>query len=155
MKASVTATGSRGHDLPHFHARFSDELRVELATLDVMTGRLSTAKQRLLLRWATVHQAERMRNRERPLVRALVHPRSVESSTRVSGESVSEMRSEGPPAAVGRRPMVRWPRSFEMEARSSLTLRSKSFRGRSPASCISAARLVTVVCAQRRSHSVA
>lgn len=39
-------------------------MRVELATLTVMTGRLSAAKQRFLLRWAAPHRAELARNSE-------------------------------------------------------------------------------------------
>ena len=46
----VIWVNTRDHDPPHFHARFSGaEVRVELATLTVMTGRLTAAKQRLLL----------------------------------------------------------------------------------------------------------
>lgn len=61
----VIWVNTRDHDPPHFHARFSgDEVRVELATLAVMTGGLTGAKQRLLLRWAAVHHAELVRNWE-------------------------------------------------------------------------------------------
>ena len=33
-----------------------------IGTLNVMTGQLTPAKQRLLLRWAAAHQAEPVRN---------------------------------------------------------------------------------------------
>lgn len=54
---------TRDHLPPHFHARYSgDEVRVKLEDLTVMTGHLSPAKLRLLLEWATTHQAELVRN---------------------------------------------------------------------------------------------
>lgn len=54
---------TRDHLPPHFHARHSgDEVRVEIEHLTVMTGRLTPAKQRLLLEWAAVHKEELVRN---------------------------------------------------------------------------------------------
>ncbi|MGN6089778.1 MAG: DUF4160 domain-containing protein [Actinomycetales bacterium] len=54
---------TRDHAPPHFHARQGgDDIRVELPTLAVLSGRLAPAKQRLLLAWATFHRAELMRN---------------------------------------------------------------------------------------------
>ncbi|HZY01271.1 MAG TPA: DUF4160 domain-containing protein [Dermatophilaceae bacterium] len=51
------------HEPPHFHARHGgDEIRVEIGTLNVMTGQLTPAKQRKLLRWAAAHNAELLRN---------------------------------------------------------------------------------------------
>ena len=65
LEGIVIWVNTRDHDPPHFHARFSgEEVRVELATLAVMTGGLTAAKQHLLLKWATVHQAELVRNWE-------------------------------------------------------------------------------------------
>ena len=54
---------TRDHLPPHFHARHSgDEVRIELENLTVMTGRLTPAKQRLLLEWAAVHKDGLVRN---------------------------------------------------------------------------------------------
>ncbi|MDQ2677517.1 MAG: DUF4160 domain-containing protein [Actinomycetota bacterium] len=54
---------TRDHLPPHFHARYSgDEVRIRLDDLSVMTGRLSPAKQRLLLTWAALHVEELARN---------------------------------------------------------------------------------------------
>ena len=54
---------TRDHLPPHFHARYSgDEVRIELENLTVLTGKLSPAKQRMLLAWATVHRCELVRN---------------------------------------------------------------------------------------------
>lgn len=61
----VIWVNTRDHDPPHFHARFSgEEVRVELRSLIVMSGRLTPAKQRLLLEWAAAHQDELVRNWE-------------------------------------------------------------------------------------------
>lgn len=54
---------TRDHLPPHFHASYGgDEVRIELDDLAVMTGRLSPAKQRLLLTWAAIHKDELVRN---------------------------------------------------------------------------------------------
>ena len=54
---------TRDHLPPHFHARYSgDEVRIELANMTVMTGRLPSTKMRVLLRWANAHKSELMRN---------------------------------------------------------------------------------------------
>lgn len=59
----VVWINTRDHEPPHFHARHGgDEIRVEIGTLDVMTGQLSSAKQRKLLRWAAAHNTELVRN---------------------------------------------------------------------------------------------
>jgi Domain of unknown function (DUF4160) len=48
---------TRDHEPPHFHARHAgDEIRVEIETLNVMTGQLTPTKQRKLLRWAAAHK---------------------------------------------------------------------------------------------------
>jgi hypothetical protein len=50
---------------PHFHAYFGEhQVRIEIANLAVMTGRLPRPQQRLLLRWSRAHQRELMRNWE-------------------------------------------------------------------------------------------
>lgn len=59
----VIWVNTRDHLPPHFHARFSgDEVRIELETLTVMIGKLTSAEQRLLLEWAAVHKDELVRN---------------------------------------------------------------------------------------------
>jgi hypothetical protein len=59
----VVWINTRDHEPPHFHARQGgDEIRVEIGTLNVMTGQLTLAKQRKLLRWAATHNAELVRN---------------------------------------------------------------------------------------------
>ncbi|MEI6374567.1 MAG: DUF4160 domain-containing protein [Actinomycetes bacterium] len=56
---------TRDHFPAHFHARLgADEVRVELDGLRVMSGRLSPAKQRLLMKCAAVHRRELVRNWE-------------------------------------------------------------------------------------------
>jgi hypothetical protein len=59
----VIWVNTRDHLPPHFHAKYSgEEVRIKLEDLTVMTGRLSPAKQRLLLQWAGIHQDELVRN---------------------------------------------------------------------------------------------
>lgn len=59
----VVWINTRDHEPPHFHARHSGyEIRVEIGTLKVMTGQLTSAKQRKLLRWAAAHNTELVRN---------------------------------------------------------------------------------------------
>ncbi len=55
---------TREHMPPHFHAFFGgDEISVNLDDdLTVRAGRISSAKQRLLMQWAAVHKEELMRN---------------------------------------------------------------------------------------------
>ncbi len=54
---------TRDHPPPHFHAYFGGyQVRIDIATLAIMTGGLPRPKLRLLLRWAAVHQAELQRN---------------------------------------------------------------------------------------------
>jgi Domain of unknown function (DUF4160) len=56
---------TRDHPPPHFHAYFGEhQVRIEIANLAVMTGRLPRPQQRLLLRWSRAHQRELMRNWE-------------------------------------------------------------------------------------------
>jgi len=59
----VVWINTRDHEPPHFHARHSGyEIRVEIGTLNVMTGQLTPAKQRQLLRRAAARRTELMRN---------------------------------------------------------------------------------------------
>lgn len=63
LEGIVIWINTRDHLPPHFHAKHGDdEVRVELGTLIVMTGRLRSGKQRRLLKWAAAHESELVRN---------------------------------------------------------------------------------------------
>ena len=49
----------REHPPAHFHAVYSGhEALVDIESLDILGGSLPTSEQRLLLQWASLHQAE-------------------------------------------------------------------------------------------------
>jgi hypothetical protein len=51
------------HAPPHFHVRYSGfKATVGIQTLRVLTGSLPRTAERLVLEWATEHQAELMEN---------------------------------------------------------------------------------------------
>jgi len=51
------------HAPPHFHVRYSgDKATVDIQSLAVLTGSLPRTAERLVLEWATEHQAELMEN---------------------------------------------------------------------------------------------
>jgi hypothetical protein len=51
------------HNPPHFHARYAgQDVAVDIATLDVLVGRLPHRAMRLVLEWAALHRAELMEN---------------------------------------------------------------------------------------------
>jgi hypothetical protein len=53
------------HSPPHFHARYgSHRARIDIASLDVMTGRLSPRVRGLITEWASQHQAELLKDWE-------------------------------------------------------------------------------------------
>lgn len=63
LEGIVIWVNTRDHLPPHFHAKYSgDEVRIELDSLAVLTGKLSPAKQRVLLAWAAAHRGELVRN---------------------------------------------------------------------------------------------
>jgi len=54
---------TRDHPPPHFHAYSGEhQIRVEIANLAIMSGRLPRRQERPLLRWARAHHRELMRN---------------------------------------------------------------------------------------------
>lgn len=49
------------HDPPHFHARRADfSVKVDIATISVIKGRVPPRVERRLLAWAEEHQADLM-----------------------------------------------------------------------------------------------
>ena len=53
----------RDHPPPHFQAVYGEhEANVEIATGDVIAGRLPNAAMRLVKQWALAHQSELMAN---------------------------------------------------------------------------------------------
>ena len=54
------------HNPPHFHAEYSgEEIRVDIRTLAVISGKLSARATGLVAEWAALHQEELMRLWER------------------------------------------------------------------------------------------
>lgn len=65
LSGIIIWVNTRDHLPPQFHARCSgDEVRIRLDDLTVMTGQLTTAKQRLLLEWAAIHKDELLQDRD-------------------------------------------------------------------------------------------
>jgi len=55
----VVAMFYREHAPPHFHARYRDlEIRVNIKTGEVMSGRFPSRAQRLVLEWLELHRDE-------------------------------------------------------------------------------------------------
>src|SRR5438552_14396463 len=61
------------HNPPHFHATYSGQnVSVNIATFEVMEGRISNRARRLIQEWASLHQHEllerwhQVRNRQTP-----------------------------------------------------------------------------------------
>jgi len=51
------------HDPPHFHAEYGEfAAAIGIDPIDVIEGRLPGRPRRLVLRWASLHQAELMEN---------------------------------------------------------------------------------------------
>ena len=47
------------HPSPHFHAVYQgEEIKVDINTLEVIEGRIETARGSAVLEWATLHRAE-------------------------------------------------------------------------------------------------
>jgi len=47
------------HDPPHFHAVFGEmEMRIGIANIEIIEGRLPAAKRRAVMAWAARRQAE-------------------------------------------------------------------------------------------------
>ncbi len=54
------------HEPPHFHARYAgQDVAIEIATRDVLVGRLPGRAMRLVLEWAELHQEELLQNWQR------------------------------------------------------------------------------------------
>jgi hypothetical protein len=54
------------HNPPHFHAKYAgQDVAVEIASLEVLFGRLPTRAMRLVHEWAALHQLELMENWQR------------------------------------------------------------------------------------------
>jgi hypothetical protein len=55
----VIAMYYREHAPPHFHARYRGlEVRVDIRTGDILSGRLASRAQRLVLEWWQLHRDE-------------------------------------------------------------------------------------------------
>lgn len=53
------------HPPPHFHVRFGEhKARVEIATGDILEGRLPVRAERMVREWAELHRAELVHNWE-------------------------------------------------------------------------------------------
>ena len=51
------------HNPPHFHARYAgQDAAIEIATLEVLVGRLPGRAMRLVVEWGELHKAEMMVN---------------------------------------------------------------------------------------------
>lgn len=63
------------HGPPHFHARHADgNAKVRIDTLEVMESRMKSARLRLVVKWAALHQEELMDNWRRARARGTLRP---------------------------------------------------------------------------------
>jgi hypothetical protein len=69
----VIAIYYRDHAPPHFHARYGEqEIRVEITTGHILSGRFPLRARRLVLEWRALHESElranwRAARRRKPL----------------------------------------------------------------------------------------
>ncbi len=55
----VVAMYYNDHSPPHFHARYAgQEIRVNIATGDILSGRLSARAEQMVLEWCALHRTE-------------------------------------------------------------------------------------------------